>query len=91
MEAVINVCYHIVAKKFGKVPKEYAQCFKILAEENFLPQDLANRLALMCRFRNRLVHLYWEIDYTMVYEIIKDHLDDIENFVSEVRRHIGKA
>ena len=36
----------------------------------------------MARFRNRLVHLYWEIDNETVYNILQGDLDDIDHFVS---------
>jgi hypothetical protein len=38
----------------------------------------------MARFRNMLVHVYWEIDYNRVYDILSD-LDDLRAF----RRAIG--
>ncbi|MBW2083397.1 MAG: DUF86 domain-containing protein [Deltaproteobacteria bacterium] len=36
----------------------------------------------MARFRNLLVHRYWEIDYSKLYQIITGpDLDDLEYFV----------
>lgn len=86
IEAAINICYHIVAKKLNRVPTEYGQCFKIMGEENLIPPNLAERLALMCKFRNRLVHLYWNVDYKMVYDIIHTHVSDLEQFAIEIKR-----
>ena len=49
----------------------------------FVSPALAERLGAMARFRNRLVHLYWDIDWAHVYEIITRDLDDLNEFVSE--------
>jgi uncharacterized protein YutE (UPF0331/DUF86 family) len=38
----------------------------------------------MAKFRNRLVHLYGEIDNKNVYEYIKGDLKDIEEFKSVI-------
>ncbi len=38
----------------------------------------------MAKFRNRLVHLYGEIDDKYVYEFIKKDLKDISDFKSVV-------
>ncbi len=40
------------------------------------------RFAAMARFRNLLVHRYWEIDYGRMYDIITgDDLNDLERFM----------
>jgi uncharacterized protein YutE (UPF0331/DUF86 family) len=38
----------------------------------------------MAKFRNCLVHLYWEIDKKKVYEIIRDNLEDFKLFEQNV-------
>ena len=42
------------------------------------------RLIKMAKFRNRLVHLYWEIERQMIYRIIQDNLDDFKLFQEKV-------
>ena len=84
-EAAIDLCLHISAKKLGKVAEEYAACFKLLADQGLVDQDLASRLGRMARFRNLLVHQYWEIDHSRLYEIITGpDLEDLEAFVRQV-------
>jgi len=84
IEAALNICYHATAKALQRVPDDNAQCFVLLAEAGMIPHDLGNRLASMARFRNRLVHLYWDIDYGQVYDIIQGNLADLEAFSREV-------
>ncbi|MDN5277409.1 MAG: hypothetical protein PWR01_1374, partial [Clostridiales bacterium] len=38
----------------------------------------------MARFRNRLVHLYWDVDAQMIYDIIQNRLGDFEKFAQIV-------
>ena len=83
IEAALNLCYHVAAKKLRRVPEEYAQCFTVLAEANLLSPALAERLAAMARFRNLLVHLYWNVDYGQVYDILQSDLNDLEDFATE--------
>jgi uncharacterized protein YutE (UPF0331/DUF86 family) len=90
IEAAINVCYHIVAKRLKKVPSEYSQCFKILGEEGLLSSDLTERLVLMCKFRNRLVHLYWDVDYSVVYDITHYSLLDLKQYIREIEEDIER-
>ena len=38
----------------------------------------------MARLRNRLVHLYWEVDDEILYEILTSELDDFDRFKASV-------
>ncbi len=80
IEAALGLCYHVTAKKLKKVPEEYAECFALLAEANIITGNLAERLQKMARFRNLLVHMYWTIDYALVYEIIQGDIKDLKEF-----------
>ncbi|MDY6951839.1 MAG: DUF86 domain-containing protein [Thermodesulfobacteriota bacterium] len=84
-EAAIDLCLHISAKKLGKVAEEYAACFALLADEGLIDRALASRLGRMARFRNLLVHQYWEIDYARLYKIITgSDMDDLQAYVRQV-------
>ena len=82
IEACLNLCYHVSAKRLKRVPEEYAECFVILADAGIIPQDLSERLQKTARFRNMLVHMYmyWKIDYAAVYDILQTGLDDLRRF-----------
>jgi len=79
IESVLNLCYHISAKKLKKIPREYAECFVILTEKNIIPKELGDELVKMAKFRNMLVHVYW-IDYEIIFDIIHNHLDRLRQF-----------
>jgi uncharacterized protein YutE (UPF0331/DUF86 family) len=84
IEAALGLCYHLSAKRLKKVPEEYAECFALLADSGIIPADLSERLQHMARFRNLLVHMYWKMDYSMLYEMIQHHLGDLRLFSSSV-------
>ena len=44
--------------------------------------ELGNKLRQMAKFRNRLVHLYGEVDDAYVYEYIIGELKDFTGFKS---------
>jgi len=69
-----------VAKRGGRAPKDYADCFVVLKELSVITEELSERLGHMARFRNLVVHLYWEVDDERVFELIKRNLGDLEEF-----------
>lgn len=84
IEAALNLCYHVSARQLQKVPEEYAECFAVLAKADIIPENLCERLQRMARFRNLLVHMYWKVDYSAVYEIIRDDINDLREFSSRI-------
>lgn len=84
IEAALQICFHVSAQRLHRVPEEYAECFGILGEAGMLNAELVENLQRMARFRNMLVHVYWEVDYERVYDILQENLDDLRQFVHAV-------
>ncbi len=82
IECCLDVTNHIIASERFRAPKDYADSFMIIEEERLISGDQGQRLRQMAKFRNRLVHLYGEIDNAYVYEFIKKDIKDIEEFKS---------
>ena len=85
IEACIDIANHIIAKERYGVPKTYSDCFSILLERKIISKQLANKLINMAKFRNLLVHLYWNVNDERIYEILQTELEDFEEFI----RHIS--
>ena len=80
IECCLDIANHIIAAQGFRAPKDYADSFKVLEEENLLNDSLGTKLRQMAKFRNRLVHLYGEIDNTYVYSFIEHDMQDILDF-----------
>lgn len=84
MEAALNICFHLSAKKLNRVPEGYGECFLTLGAAGLIDRSLSKRLGTMAGFRNRLVHVYWDVDYGQVYDIIIHDLKDLALFCREM-------
>lgn len=80
IESCLDVANHIIAAEGFRAPKDYADSFKVLEENEVLDKELCMKLRQMAKFRNRLVHLYGEIDDTYVYTFITHDIQDILEF-----------
>jgi uncharacterized protein YutE (UPF0331/DUF86 family) len=80
IECCLDVANQIIASERLRAPRDYSDTFMVIQEEGLISPELGNRLRQMAKFRNRLVHLYGEIDNAYVYEYIKGELKDIEEF-----------
>jgi uncharacterized protein YutE (UPF0331/DUF86 family) len=84
-EACIDLCNHLVARGGGRAPRDYADCFAVLVELKVIRGELASRLQRVARFRNLLVHLYWEVDNRRVYQFLQADIDDLKVFGESLR------
>jgi uncharacterized protein YutE (UPF0331/DUF86 family) len=89
IEAGIDMCNHVIARNGYRVPEDYSDTFKVMAEVGALDTGFADDLAKMAKFRNRLVHLYWEIDDRQVYQIIRTRLDDFKKLLDALSEFLG--
>ncbi|MDG6229037.1 MAG: DUF86 domain-containing protein [Candidatus Thermoplasmatota archaeon] len=89
IEAAIDLCNHIISKNKLRAPDDYADVFKVMGENHFFPSSFVDRLMQMARFRNRLVHIYWQIDVDIVYTILQDDLSDFERFLEYLREALN--
>lgn len=86
IESIIDISNHLISKNSFRVPEDYGDTFIVLAENNILPKDFANLLVKMARFRNRLVHLYWNIDANILFEIMQNNIKDFEIFLGYLKK-----
>jgi uncharacterized protein YutE (UPF0331/DUF86 family) len=80
IECCLDIANHIIAAQGFRAPQDYADSFKVLEEQEVLNEQLGMKLRQMAKFRNRLVHLYGEIDNAYVYTFIKKDMKDVLDF-----------
>jgi len=62
IETCVDVAGHIVSDEGYRVPKSYADTFRVLHEENILREELFEAMEKMAKFRNIVVHNYDKVD-----------------------------
>ncbi|MEK7330917.1 MAG: DUF86 domain-containing protein [Candidatus Eisenbacteria bacterium] len=84
IECCIDIANHIIASENYRFPRDNADSFSVLLEHGVLESADEGGLRQMARFRNRLVHLYWEVDDTRVQQYLKESLGDLDRFARAV-------
>ena len=86
IEACISLNNHIIARRRLGTPENYQDTFALLEKEGILTAEFTNEMRKMARFRNLLVHVYWEIDLDQIYEILTTRLNDFKTYVSMIKK-----
>ncbi|MBI5199023.1 MAG: DUF86 domain-containing protein [Nitrospirae bacterium] len=88
VEAMANICNHILARITGQVPKGYPDCFEKLSDTKIITKELADRLKKVTSLRNIIIHKYWGIDDSKVFKYTKENIGDFEEFLREINYFI---
>lgn len=91
IEGAIDICNHIVARAGGRAPNDFADCFAILGELGAFPAEFVEKLKRMAKFRNLLVHLYWQVDNRKVFSILREDIFDIRKYLQGIEKFIEKC
>ena len=62
VECCLDIAHHIIADEGYRTPQDSYDAFVVLNEENILPDSFMPILRQMVSFRNRVVHLYWDVE-----------------------------
>jgi uncharacterized protein YutE (UPF0331/DUF86 family) len=94
IESCINIGNRILSIEQMKTavhpPETYADIFRQLIQIGIFDKQFESQLVKMIRFRNRLVHLYWEIDKEQLYSYLTDNLNDFEIFNKSVVDYLNR-
>ena len=86
IECCLDIANHIIASEKYRRPDDYADSFRVLHENKVIPDSLIDSLVEMAKFRNRIVHIYWEIDENFIYEILQNYLNDFELYIESISK-----
>ena len=88
VEAMANICNHILTRVTGLVPKGYPDCFEKLSDAKIIKKELAKKLKKAASLRNIIIHKYWAIDDLKVFKSVKENISDFEEFLRQINKSL---
>jgi uncharacterized protein YutE (UPF0331/DUF86 family) len=79
-QTCIDLANHVIASSRWRAPRDYRDMFTVLEENGVLDSDLGERLRALASLRNRLVHLYEDVDDSLLHRALPDGLRDLDAF-----------
>jgi uncharacterized protein YutE (UPF0331/DUF86 family) len=83
-QTCIDIANHVIASEGWPAPPDYRAAFGILAEHGAIGESLGERMKDLTGLRNRLVHVYGEIDDRLVFEALGEGLADLDEFARAI-------
>ncbi|HEX9722387.1 MAG TPA: DUF86 domain-containing protein [Candidatus Paceibacterota bacterium] len=91
LEGVLTIGTHILSRlpSNGK-KKDYTRVLVSLGDYGVIPQEFAKKIRGMAGYRNRLVHLYWEVTPEELAKTLQDDIVDFEEFIEHIEKFLQK-
>ncbi|WP_238475836.1 type VII toxin-antitoxin system HepT family RNase toxin [Clostridium manihotivorum] len=88
---MLDVSSHLIARNRWGKPKDNKEHFQILADNGIIDDNDVLVYFNMAKFRNRIVHMYFNISDEMIYDIVQNNIVDFERFISSIVNTLGKS
>lgn len=83
-QCCIDLANHLIASRGWPPAIEFRDAFSRLGEHGVLAAEHVERLQDLAGLRNRLVHLYDDIDDRIVHRALADGIEDLERFAAVI-------
>ena len=87
-QAVIDLAEVIISISQFRKPTTMGESF-VLEEENVINAELKVKMARLVGFRNVLAHEYEELNYEILYDVLRNRLQDITEFVETSEKFLN--
>jgi uncharacterized protein YutE (UPF0331/DUF86 family) len=88
---MIDVNYHLLTESGEAPPPDYYESFVGLHRLGVLESDFARRLAPCAGLRNRIVHVYDDLDPGRVYDSLRSALADVPAYLVAVQAFLDSS
>jgi uncharacterized protein YutE (UPF0331/DUF86 family) len=79
-ESCLDLAHHLISDSGWPTPTTYRQAFQTLERHGVIDAALAGHMADWASLRNILVHLYLDVDYERIWEVLTGELSQLEDF-----------
>ena len=84
VETVFDIGRHLIARCGWEPAETYGEIAQRLGERRVLTTDLTTWALDLARYRNRLVHVYWQVTARELYGRLADDLPCFETFARQI-------
>ncbi|HBJ1646276.1 DUF86 domain-containing protein [Clostridium botulinum] len=88
IEAMLDISSHLIARNRWGRPKDNKEHFQMLFDNGIIDEKDVLIYFNMAKFRNRIVHMYFNISDEMIYDIVQNNIDDFERFIANIAKVI---
>ena len=88
VQSIIDISSHIVAQNHWGVTDTYRNTIALLATHQVISEHLSANLQQVVAMRNILVHQYLDVDFRIVWESLKELVEDAPTYIRAIKSYL---
>lgn len=88
IESALDIGEMVISMEDLDKPETYREVIEILEKHDILPSDFAERFSEAAGLRNILVHMYTDVDPSIIAEVLNKRLHDFEFYSESILRFL---
>jgi uncharacterized protein YutE (UPF0331/DUF86 family) len=84
-QCCVDIAAHIISRSAFSAPNTMVDAFATLLQAGIISSQTCARMQKAVGLRNILVHQYRQLNWSIVWIILQNHLTDYVDFTAEVR------
>ena len=88
IQASIDLAEGVISFKNFRKPTTLSENFHILNEEKIISNGLREKMTKMVGLRNVLAHEYQRINYDIVYDVLQNRLENLEESINQIKKKL---
>ena len=89
-DEMVDINSYLIKKLNFPVPDDFQSTFYVLANNNILVKDFANKIAPIIGLRNRLVHRYEKVDMDLLLKMAREGKSDFKIYAKQSSDFLSK-
>lgn len=90
VDTTIDINQYLIKELKLKTADDFQSTFYILAENNILSKDFAQKIAPIVGLRNRIVHRYDTLNKSLFIKIFRENISDFEKYSQSIMEYLEK-
>ncbi len=86
IEAILDISQYILSEK-GIKPESYGSIPEKLFEAKIISKEFSLKMRYMVGFRNRAIHNYPSLDEKLLYNVLKNDIEDFKKFLKIAQKY----
>ncbi|MEW6609353.1 MAG: HepT-like ribonuclease domain-containing protein [bacterium] len=90
IDSLVDLATHIIAVKGLGRPGSSKDIINYLVQSEVIPQEFTRTTLKLIKLRDRLIHLYWEVESPEIYEVVQKELLNILSLLNYLLKYVEK-
>ncbi len=90
IQNVIDIGAHILSSDLKNDWNDYTEVIDKMGKYGMIPEKFSQKIRKFASLRNIIVHRYLDVNLSIIYDVLQNHLEDFKNYIIYIEKYLEK-